>query len=162
MTYYTHTLYGLLLTVGLVACGGGNSGDSESVSGSENATQDASPSDGSPIADETVTMTTIKVAPDYDFTTSQQLDVEVDLRAITNQRSYISFFQQWSDDDDTPIPNPDSQLFMQATDSGLLNHTLTVGKQQQSLLMMVMFSETQYQPVTKVFAVDTNNGFQYP
>ena len=107
-------------------------------------------------------MSNIKVAPDYDFTTTKQLDVAVDLRSITNQRAFVSFYQHWSGTDAAPTPNPDSQLLMQATDSGVITHTLTLGKQQNELLMMVLFSDPQQQAITKVFTVDTVNGFQYP
>ncbi|MGF1727429.1 hypothetical protein [Photobacterium nomapromontoriensis] len=153
MTQYNNIVLGVILLFGLTACGGGDSGDNSTAGGA---------SDNSPTADQTTSMATIKVAPNYDFTTSQQQSINVDLRAITNQRAYVSIYQQWHGDDSTPIPNPDSQLFMQATDSGQLSQTLTVGKQQQSLLMMVMFTDYQLSPITQIFPVDPNNGFQYP
>lgn len=145
------------MALGLTGCGGGGGGGDDS----SNSSSPASSSENSTSEDDTVTMASIKVAPDYDFTTSQQLEVNVDVSAVTDQRAYIAFYQDWSGSDNAPIPNPDSQLLLQVIDDGLLNQTLTIGKQQQSLLMVVMFADTGISPVTDVFAVD-GGGYEYP
>lgn len=154
MKQYKRLLCGWLLAMGLSACGGGGGGDS--------ASSGSSPSDDAGSSEEeTVTMASIKVAPGYDFTTSQQLEVDVDLRSITDQRAFIGFYQQWSGDSSAPIPNPDAQLLLFVTDSGKLSQTLTVGKQQQSLLMMVMFSDTSIPPILQVFDISSEDGFTF-
>lgn len=153
MKHYKQILCSSLLALGLTACGGGGGGDS--------ASSGSSPADSGVGSDEPVTMASIKVAPGYDFTTSQQLEVNVDVSSVTDQRAYIAFYQDWSGSDNAPIPNPDSQLLMKVTDNGTLSQTLTIGKQQQSLLMVVMFADTSISPVTDVFAVD-GEGYAYP
>ena len=155
MKQYKQLLCGWILAMGLTACGGGGGGGDSASSGS-------SPADASGSSEEEpVTMASIKVAPGYDFTTSQQLEVNVDVSAMTDQRAYIALYQDWSGSDNDPIPNPDSQLLMKVTDNGKLSQTLTIGKQQQSLLMVVMFDDTSISPVTDVFAVD-GEGYAYP
>ncbi|PSW18522.1 hypothetical protein C9I98_15685 [Photobacterium sanctipauli] len=152
MKLYKHTLINMMLALGLVACGGGD-GDS-AVSGD-------TPGSVAGGTEQTTTMKDIKVAPDFDFTTSQRLEVNVDLRDITDQRAYIGFYQQWSGKGQSSTPDPDSQLLLFVTDDGLLNQSLVIGKQQQSLLMVVMFTDTSLFPITEVFEVD-GNGYQYP
>ncbi|MCQ1057211.1 hypothetical protein ACQKPX_08350 [Photobacterium sp. DNB23_23_1] len=156
MKQFTLLICSWILALGLTGCGGGGGGDDSS-----NSSSPASSSENSTSEDDTVTMASIKVAPDYDFTTSQQLEVNIDLRSLTDQRVYVGFYQQWSGDDNSPVPNPDSQLLLQVIDDGLLNQTLTIGKQQQSLLMVVMFADTGISPVTDVFAVDGGE-YAYP
>ena len=153
MKQYKRLLCGWILAMGLTACGGGGGGDS--------ATSGSPPADSASGSDEPVTMASIKVAPGYDFTTSQQLEVNVDVSAVTNQRAYIAFYQDWSGSDSAPVPNPDSQLLMKVIDTGQLNQTITIGKQQQSLLMVVMFTDTGISPITDVFAV-VGEGYAYP
>ena len=153
MKHYKQLLCGWILAMGLTACGGGGGGDS--------ASSGSSPADSASGSDEPVTMASIKVAPGYDFTTSQQLEVNVDVSAVTNQRAYIAFYQDWSGSDSAPVPNPDSQLLMKVIDTGQLNQTITIGKQQQSLLMVVMFTDTGISPITDVFAVG-GEGYVYP
>ncbi|MGR5064872.1 hypothetical protein [Photobacterium sp. DNB22_13_2] len=157
MKQFTLLICSWILALGLTGCGGGGGGDD-----SANSSSPASSSEDNTSEDETVTMASIKVAPDYDFTTSQQLEVNIDLRSLTDQRAYVGFYQQWSGDNNSPVPDPDSQLLLQVIDDGLLSQTLTIGKQQQSLLMVVMFSDTSLLPITDVFAVNSSEGFQYP
>lgn len=156
MKQYTLLLCGWILAMGLSACGGGGGGDSASSSSSPADAGDVGSSEQEP-----VTMASIKVAPGYDFTTSQQLEVSVDVSDMTNQRTYIAFYQDWSGTESAPVPNPDSQLLMKVSDNGLLKQALTIGKQQQSLLMVVMFADTDIPPITDVFAVD-GGGYAYP
>ncbi|MGF1738532.1 hypothetical protein L4D79_24505 [Photobacterium satsumensis] len=154
MKQYKRLLCGWILALGLTACGGG---------GGDSASSGSSPSDdGGNSEEESVTMATIKVAPDYDFTTSKQLEVDVDLSSLTDKRAYIGFYQQWNGDDNSPIPNPDTQLLLFITDDGQLNQTLTLGKQQQSLMMLVMFTDTSIPPIAKVFALGDGKELQYP
>ena len=154
MKQFTLLICSWILALGLTGCGGGG-GDtppSASTPAENNANGD----------DDPVTMASIKVAPNYDFTTSQQLEVNVDLRSLTDQRAYVGFYQQWSGDDNSPIPNPDTQLLLFVTDDGQLNQTLTLGKQQQSLMMLVMFTNTNIPPIAKVFALSDGKELQYP
>ena len=155
MKQYKQLLCGWLMAIGLSACGGGG-GDGDSASSGSSPSDDSGSS-----AEETVTMASIKVAPGYDFTTSQQLEVNVDVSAITDQRAFVGFYQQWSGDSSAPIPNPDAQLLMFVTDSGQLRQTLTVGKQQQSMLMMVMFSDTSIPPILRIFDINSEEGFRF-
>ena len=121
MKQYKQLLCGWILAMGLTACGGGGGGGDSASSGS-------SPADASGSSEEEpVTMASIKVAPGYDFTTSQQLEVNVDVSAMTDQRAYIALYQDWSGSDNAPIPNPDSQLLMKVTDNGNWESGLGIG-----------------------------------
>ena len=85
MKQYKQLLCGWLLAIGLSAC--------EAAVEAETVLLLAPPQQMTCGSDEeeTVTMASIKVAPGYDFTTSQQLEVDVDLRAITDQRAFVGF-----------------------------------------------------------------------
>ncbi|MDP2533726.1 hypothetical protein Q8W16_19630 [Photobacterium damselae subsp. piscicida] len=86
-------------------------------------------------------MSDISVDKNYDFTTNYQINTAIDLGGITSQRAFIGLYEEWSNKSGDLVPNPASQLLLQAVDDGLFNQPLTIGKHQTQLLMVVLFMD---------------------
>lgn len=107
-------------------------------------------------------MSDISVDKNYNFTTNYQINTAIDLGGITSQRAFIGLYEEWSNKSGDLVPNPASQLLLQAVDDGLFNQPLTIGKHQTQLLMVVLFMDPSLKPIKHVFDLAPDTTLSYP
>jgi hypothetical protein len=157
-----------MLSLGLTACGGGGGDDNSTKNTAAEtpnetvATTPSTPTSEAPVTAEKK-MQNIVVDKNYDFSTSYTLPTNIDISQHTDKRAFIGFYTDWSTNEaGDNIPNPASQLVLQTTDDGVFNNDLQIGKHQNQLLFVVLFTESNLSTITKLYDIAPEQTLNYP
>ena len=140
----------------LVGCGGGGGGGSSASTPSTSApsapatpstpvTATPSPSPAtSAIAAQSYTMSDLVVPDEFDYSSVEQFDLDIDISNISTDRSFVTVYSRFSTRDDATLkPDYSSKVIAGSLDNGVFASNFAAPVNHEALLIEIWFYDGQ-------------------